>query len=396
MYGSRMGTLNVYTRIGNNRGTPVWTRKSNQGECNFDTGSFCSWTNTQAGDNFDWALQQGVWTKNGTQGNRWINATVDINLGNSNQKQYQVVFEGIRGSGIRGDIAIDDISLRDGLCSSGGGSNPGTCDFEDPQLCGYTQDTSDKFDWTRQARGTQSSRTGPSSDHTYGTAQGHYMYIETSAPRVRGDNAWLVSPQHAASNDDVCVTFYYHMYGASIGTLNVRLRANTNTGNPEWSMSGLCSWTNSQKDDFDWMLHKAQGQFSCNFDTNLCAWTQDKTDVFDWQRTKGSTPTVGTGPTSDHTSTLTGIAGYYMFIETSSPRHPGDKARLISPQVSGTAHCVKFWYLMWGDHVATLNVYSRTGPSLGNPVFTRSGTQGRNWLSASVDISSNVPFQVCR
>ena len=86
--------------------------------------------------------------------------------------------------------------------------------------------------------------------------------------------------------------------------------------------------------------------------------------------------------------------GYYAFIETSIPRHRGDKARLVSPQVSGSAKCLTFWYLMYGDHVADLNVYTRTGPSLGQPIFTRSKTQGRSWVQANVDVTSNVPFQV--
>lgn len=30
----------------------------------------------------------------------------------------QIVFEGIRGSGYKGDIALDDISMVDGVCAS--------------------------------------------------------------------------------------------------------------------------------------------------------------------------------------------------------------------------------------------------------------------------------------
>ena len=46
------------------------------------------------------------------------------------------------------------------------------------------------------------------------------MYIETSSPRRQGDNAKLqvsVSGNGAAA----CLVFYYHMYGDTIGTLNV-------------------------------------------------------------------------------------------------------------------------------------------------------------------------------
>ena len=33
-------------------------------------------------------------------------------------------------------------------------------------MCGFVQDKSDKFDWTRHSGTTSSSNTGPSSDHT--------------------------------------------------------------------------------------------------------------------------------------------------------------------------------------------------------------------------------------
>ena len=42
---------------------------------------------------------------------------------------------------------------------------------------------------------------------------------------------------------------------------------------------------------------------SCSFDYGLCSgWSQSYSDVFDWTRYSGSTPSIGTGPSSDHTS----------------------------------------------------------------------------------------------
>ena len=46
------------------------------------------------------------------------------------------------------------------------------------------------------------------------------MYIETSSPRSLGDNAKLSSPLLRFSGD-MCLTFFYHMYGSTIGKLNV-------------------------------------------------------------------------------------------------------------------------------------------------------------------------------
>ena len=48
-----------------------------------------------------------------------------------------------------------------------------SCEFEDPQICGYVQDTiGDDFDWTFWSGDTPTSNTGPSVDVTYGTTFG--------------------------------------------------------------------------------------------------------------------------------------------------------------------------------------------------------------------------------
>ena len=46
------------------------------------------------------------------------------------------------------------------------------CDFENVQLCGYTQDSTDNFDWTWFSGPTSSHDTGPSNDHTFGSSRG--------------------------------------------------------------------------------------------------------------------------------------------------------------------------------------------------------------------------------
>ena len=42
--------------------------------------------------------------------------------------------------------------------------------------------------------------------------------------------------------------------------------------------------------------------FDCDFEAGLCSWTQTSTDNFDWSRNSGSTSSTGTGPTGDHTT----------------------------------------------------------------------------------------------
>lgn len=63
-----------------------------------------------------------------------------------------------------------------------------------------------------------------------------------------------------------------------------------------------------------------------------------------------------------------------MFIETSSPRRPNDTARLISQTVTPTSGaCLRFWYHMYGTHINTLNVYTKSGGQLGTPVWSHTG-----------------------
>ena len=83
------------------------------------------------------------------------------------------------------------------------------------------ESTSDDFDWYVNAGGTTSGSTGPNSDHTTGTASGKYMYTEVSGG-CYNESAYIYSPyfdlQNTASPE---FRFWYHQYGAQIGTLNV-------------------------------------------------------------------------------------------------------------------------------------------------------------------------------
>ena len=53
-------------------------------------------------------------------------------------------------------------------------------------MCDFTQEAApdDTFDWSVIQGPTESKFTGPDVDHSRGTDQGYYAYIETSDPRV--------------------------------------------------------------------------------------------------------------------------------------------------------------------------------------------------------------------
>lgn len=84
-----------------------------------------------------------------------------------------------------------------------------------------------------------------------------------------------------------------------------------------------------------------------------------------------------------------------MYIETSSPRRQGDKARLISPVYQPTTgRCMTFYYHMFGSSIGALNIYLRRNAALGGPVWFMAGNKGNVWNAGQVTLNSNVPFQV--
>ena len=51
---------------------------------------------------------------------------------------------------------------------------------------------------------------------------GHYMYIESSAPRLQGEIAILQTSWLVLNEDKCNVSFWYHMFGDHVGSLEVR------------------------------------------------------------------------------------------------------------------------------------------------------------------------------
>lgn len=66
---------------------------------------------------------------------------------------------------------------------------------------------------------------------------GHYLYMETSGLKPKGWKAWLIGPPISPQSGK-CFQFWYHMYGNSIGQLNVYLlTTKTVPSVPAWSRS---------------------------------------------------------------------------------------------------------------------------------------------------------------
>ncbi|XP_031568761.1 MAM and LDL-receptor class A domain-containing protein 1-like [Actinia tenebrosa] len=323
------------------------------------------------------------------------------------------------------------------------------CNFDEDEWCHWKHDVTgtSPLPWYRGTRGTPTSRTGPSTDHTTGT--GGFLYSESSNPVQTGQSTRLISKEILPTLNARCMHFFYSMYGEGMGTLNVYLKnpitkelvriwdTSGNQGN-HWQhgdvtistthtyqiiFESICgsdyrsdiglddiTFTNGSCNDkntstsapttLPTAVTTPSPADICDFGVTsgtTCTWYNDPqnprtTDNFFrymWWVHRGTTPSRGTGPYSDHSN-----HGYYIYLEASSPYCKGMKARLISKlyQPSMTM-CMNFWYFMYGRSVGTLavfidNISGRT------QVWWKRGNQADQWLHAVIPLSSSTAFKI--
>lgn len=101
-----------------------------------------------------------------------------------------------------------------------------TCDFETSQVCGFTQDTTDDFDFWWHAGSTQSTSTGPRTDNTFKNASGRLKGMAVAYPRQTpwhkakmifdlgdrafagaGPNMWYDSPLEIRKSPSLIIIF---------------------------------------------------------------------------------------------------------------------------------------------------------------------------------------------
>lgn len=158
-----------------------------------------------------------LWKINYNFGDIWNAAEITIDR---TEEPWAIAFESEYGMGYFGDLALDDVFIRNGNCPT-----LGSCSFESIDFCTWhnVRSPTDDFDWLIGHGETDSAFTGPSVDHTYNDKFGYYAFIEASLPRRPNDRAILeTTVLPATSTLGSCFSFWYHMYG-NIGTLNIYL-----------------------------------------------------------------------------------------------------------------------------------------------------------------------------
>uniref|UniRef100_A0A3Q3ANM4 MAM and LDL receptor class A domain containing 1 n=1 Tax=Kryptolebias marmoratus TaxID=37003 RepID=A0A3Q3ANM4_KRYMA len=155
----------------------------------------------------------------------------------------------------------------------------------------------------------------------------------------------------------------------------------------------LCDFINHCGDNSDEDPYICGFSGRCDFEFDLCSWRQCQQDDFDWLIKAGSTPTIGTGPSSDHT--LRDPTGHYLYLESSFPQAVGDAARVIGPLLSRrSSQCkMRFYFHMSGDGIGTLNVFTKTDGH-DHLLLNLTGDQGNYWQMREIQLSSSRDFKV--
>ncbi|XP_074645315.1 MAM and LDL-receptor class A domain-containing protein 1-like [Tubulanus polymorphus] len=288
-------------------------------------------------------------------------------------------------------------------CTPTGTPDELTTDFE---MYNYKWKSRGTLQWTRYSGRTPSRNTGPGRDHTSMTENGpiigSYVYVEASSPAKEGDQAWLEA--NTTSSSDSCVmNFYYHMFGLTMGKLEVKINGNVVFSQSRhyrhgWKLGSvpiakgnaaiqfIATRGRSWKSDIaidDITFSKGctptpvvSGQLTTDFETDNGKWKSQGS--LEWTRQSGSTGSSGTGPSADHT---TG-SGWYVYME-SSGKHEGDQAKFEGDTLSMSDSCVmNFYYHMYGSQMGRLEVTLN-----GKVVFSKSGDQGNQWTPGSVTIA---------
>ncbi|XP_063794551.1 apical endosomal glycoprotein [Pseudophryne corroboree] len=137
-----------------------------------------------------------------TQRESWYHGKASL----QSEKQWALVFEAVGAGGDHSYIAVDDIHINHHRCHEAV-----SCDFEWGS-CAWSNiriplmDTYD-WDWTN-GDALNRPRLAPEKDHSVGSSEGHYAFVDTGTLHTEGTSAWLIS-EHLPETAGSCFSFWY-------------------------------------------------------------------------------------------------------------------------------------------------------------------------------------------
>ncbi|XP_029469954.1 apical endosomal glycoprotein [Rhinatrema bivittatum] len=348
---------------------------------------------------------RSFWYVHGDQGPAWQYIKVPIG---EHARRFQV--ELMSTSEFPG-TAVDDIRFLD--CAPNITlSDEVSCNFE-MSSCGWYQDQNDDFDWARgNGNGAVFSSHRPGFDHTLST--GYFLYVDNRA--ARGSSARLVSYPRSPVAKDQCLSFWYHMYGPRIGTLNLKIKYDGGNESLLWSETGSHGnvWHHGfhtlrpqdgknyqlifealsdgyhgdiALDDITLRSDVCVPQKHCSFEVGTCSYTSD--GKYTWVRQSGLMGTTTNGPELDHSRQT--VRGYYMIADTSKAVLPSKQVALMNSEQYEPftqERCLAFWYHMSTSSPGSLNIYVEEEKKQKRQVLSVSRKQEDLWHYISVSIQA--------
>lgn len=130
------------------------------------------------------------------------------------------------------------------------------CNFDFSSFCGWTRETGTGAEWLIQTSGAPVVHRGPTLDHTGGPGNFIYMQMgDTEEPSKTGEDegddeekaakvpkvakvARLASLPITVPDADLCMSFWYHMFGEHAGALHIMQKKEAEKGQILWTVSG--------------------------------------------------------------------------------------------------------------------------------------------------------------
>ncbi|XP_052069261.1 MAM and LDL-receptor class A domain-containing protein 1-like [Mytilus californianus] len=260
-----------------------------------------------------------LWNESANQGNKWYFQSLSLN----DTRPYRIKYKAKRGNGSKSEIAIDDISITNTECKKVYSID---CNFE-KETCNWNVEQESEYMWTVISGGIHPNDTGPVVDHTYGLYDGNYIYLNAS--NIEPGQKSNFTSVTVSSEGDACFTFWFHMYGDGLETLNVYLVSETMT-QKLWSRSGnkpdlwqLAFIDISMLGTYQMKLEGVRGSskkgdiavddisllpgscykraffLDCNFESEKCNWLASFNTTYIWTTNKTGDSTKR--PNNDHT-----------------------------------------------------------------------------------------------
>ncbi|KAM9165607.1 astacin-like metalloendopeptidase [Pangshura tecta] len=132
----------------------------------------------------------------------------------------------------------------------------------------------------------------------------------------------------------------------------------------------------------------------CDFEKDLCSWQQSDTDDFDWILA-GERPPARSAIGGNLSETHSPSRGGYISLKSPSARQTtGHKTSLISP-ILHRIGCIHFWYSPLGSVMGTINIYIKLADAPEwHRIWSAKGQQGRDWHQVGVETSESQKLQV--